>query len=96
MSACKQTFSYNTFILTPARTHKALLQRQNGSSMDPVLLDLVHSYTEWQVLPPITAQPAWLAGCGTSYTGSYHPMDSSHFHPLLWRVGEHNPHNGNT
>lgn len=44
----------------------------------------------------ITTRHAWLAGCGTSYTGSYHPEDSSHFHQLLWRAGEHNPHNGNT
>lgn len=43
------------------------------------------------LLQPITAQLAWLAWCGTSYIGSYHPVDSSHFHLPLWREGEHSP-----
>lgn len=47
---CMQTYLFTQHIHTHTCAHmlnKALLQRQNGSWMNPVLFDLVHSQSEW-------------------------------------------------
>lgn len=43
------------------------------------------------LLAPVTGQLAWLAWCGTSYTGSCPPAGSIHFHPPLWTEGARSP-----
>lgn len=56
-----------------------------------MLLDLVHSSAQGQTRPGVTAPPAWLASCGTSYTGSDRPAGSSRSRPPLWRGGGRSP-----
>lgn len=49
LSACKHTFSQSTFTLTPAHRYwiKPCSKGKTGRWINPVLLDLIHSYTEW-------------------------------------------------
>lgn len=50
LSACKHTFSQSTFTLTPAHRYwiKPCSKGKTGRWINPVLLDLIHSYTEWR------------------------------------------------
>lgn len=49
VSACKHTFSNSTFTLTTAYIYwiKPCCKGKTGSWINPVLLDLVHSWSEW-------------------------------------------------